>query len=322
MAGEETDDTERWAAAAAWSRRTHLDPIEAVLWRAERHPVQSATTCLVIDLDREPDWDRFANAVDWGVRLVRRLRQRVLEPALPTAPPVWVDDEHSALSYHLRRRTLGGQGTREDLLEAAAQFALRPFDRTRPLWETVLFTGLADGGAAYVLKIHHTLADGLGTVQLLRCCESRTRRHTTDKPTAPAPTPGPSPDPVGLARDGILHDLAATPDRAAAAARSAVRGVLSPRTALAQGLRSAASAARRLVATPPAPPSDLLAGRTDASGTTWRSARRPRGCARPRRAWAARSRTRSSRCWPAGSAGTTSCTGRAWRSCRSPYASP
>lgn len=265
MAPLDSGDTERWAAAAAWSRRTHLDPVETVLWRAERHPVQSATTCLLIDLDREPDWERFVSATDWGVHLVRRLRQRVLDPALPTAPPVWVDDPHFSLTYHVRRRTLGGDGTRADLLDAAAQFALRPFDRTRPLWEGVLFTGLEGGGAAYVLKIHHTLADGLGTVELLSLLQSRTRRHTSDKPTAPTPSAGLSPDSRSLATDGMVRDLVLMPERATAVARSLVSAAFSPRTATAQAMRYAASA-RRLVATPPAAPSPLMAAR---SGHEW-----------------------------------------------------
>jgi len=42
------------------------------------------------------------------------------------------------------------------LLEAAAQLAMSPFDRARPPWEAVLYEGLPDGRAAYVLKMHHS----------------------------------------------------------------------------------------------------------------------------------------------------------------------
>ena len=63
--------------------------MQTLLWRAERHPVQSSTSTVVIDLDRAPDWDRFVAATEWGTRLVRRLRQRVVEPVVPTAAPTW-----------------------------------------------------------------------------------------------------------------------------------------------------------------------------------------------------------------------------------------
>lgn len=264
MSTDETD-LERWAAAAAWSDRPELGPVESVMWRAERHPEQSATSCILIDLDREPDWERFAEATEWATRLVRRLRQRVLEPALPTTAPRWVDDEHFSLGYHLRRQSVGGSGSRHDLLKAAQLAALTPFDRTRPLWEAVLFTGLEGGGASYLLKIHHTLADGLGTVRLLSLLQSRTRRHTADKPTAPAPATAAPADPVALAREGVLRDVLALPARTGAAVRTGVFAARHPRTVLSEGVRYAASM-RRLLASAPADPSPLLA---DRDGRSW-----------------------------------------------------
>ena len=40
--------------------------MQTLLWRAERHPVQSSTSTVVIDLDRAPDWKRFVAATEWG----------------------------------------------------------------------------------------------------------------------------------------------------------------------------------------------------------------------------------------------------------------
>ena len=151
--------------------------MQTLLWRAERHPVQSSTTTVVIDLDRAPDWKRFVAATEWGTGLVRRLRQRVVDPVVPTAPPTWADDPTFDLAYHLRRERAD---SREEMLAAAAQVALRPFDRSRPLWEGVLFE--MPDSAAYVLKIHHALADPLGTVQLLSMLQSGRRAHTPRKP--------------------------------------------------------------------------------------------------------------------------------------------
>ena len=47
---------------------------------------------------------------------------------------------------------------------------MAPFDRARPLWEATLVEGLPDGRAAYLLKLHHSLADGKGLVQHRRPC--------------------------------------------------------------------------------------------------------------------------------------------------------
>ena len=41
-----------------------------------------------------------------------------------------------------------------------------PFDRERPLWEFTVVEGLADGRAALIQKIHHSLTDGVGAVEL------------------------------------------------------------------------------------------------------------------------------------------------------------
>ena len=57
---------------------------------------------------------------------------------------------------------------RDEVLELAALAAMSGFDRTRPLWEFTLVEGLEGGGAAVVMKMHHSLTDGIGGVQLAR----------------------------------------------------------------------------------------------------------------------------------------------------------
>jgi hypothetical protein len=59
-----------------------------------------------------------------------------------------------------------GEGTERDLLDLAARLAAQPFDRTRPLWEFHVIEGLADGRAAMVQKMHHTITDGEGGVRM------------------------------------------------------------------------------------------------------------------------------------------------------------
>ena len=89
MSDVSDEDVERWSGAAGWSTAPELTSMQTLLWRAERHPVQSSTSTVVIDLDRAPDWDRFVAATEWGTRLVRRLRQRVV-PGRPER----LDDGH------------------------------------------------------------------------------------------------------------------------------------------------------------------------------------------------------------------------------------
>ena len=45
--------------------------------------------------------------------------------------------------------------------------AMTAFDRARPLWEFTLVEQLEGGRAALVMKLHHSLTDGLGGMQLM-----------------------------------------------------------------------------------------------------------------------------------------------------------
>jgi WS/DGAT/MGAT family acyltransferase len=255
-----SDDLQRWGDAATWSTGSELTPMQTLLWRAERHPVQSSTSTVVVDLDRAPDWARFVAATEWGTRLVRRLRQRVVDPVVPTAPPTWADDPTFDLGYHLRRERAAD---RDEVLARAAQVALRPFDRSRPLWEAVLLEGAGEG-AAYVLKIHHALADPLGTVQLLSMLQSGKRSHTPRKPIADDAV-AVAADPVQLAVSGLQADLAALPEAAVTTLRNLGHAAARPQSAALSALRYAASV-RRLV-TRSAPASPELGPRTGRSWT-------------------------------------------------------
>ena len=253
------EDFERWGGAAAFGAAPELTPMQTLMWRAERHPVQSSTTTVIIDLDRAPDWKRFVAATEWGTGLVRRLRQRVVDPALPTAAPTWADDPTFDLGYHQRREQVA---SREEMLERAAQMALRPFDRSRPLWEGVLFEGVGEG-AAYVLKIHHALADPLGTVQLLSMLQSGKRAHTARKPLGEV-VAEPGVDPVDLAVTGLRTDVATLPEAAVTAVRTLSHAATRPQAVVGSALRYGASVRRLL--TQAARPSPELSPRT---GKKW-----------------------------------------------------
>jgi len=62
------------------------------------------------------------------------------------------------------------------------------FDRSRPLWEFTLLEGLVGGGAAFVAKLHHSLSDGIGGVQLAALVVDPTPdgAQPTGLPEAPA----------------------------------------------------------------------------------------------------------------------------------------
>ena len=48
----------------------------------------------------------------------------------------------------------------------AGAAATEAFDRSRPLWEFTLIEHLDGDRAALVMKLHHSLTDGIGGIQL------------------------------------------------------------------------------------------------------------------------------------------------------------
>src|SRR5258708_21942158 len=182
---------------AAWGGPADMSAWEALMWRAEADPRTRSTGVLLEVLDREPDWDRLIAAHDRVSQQIPRLRERAFDRLLPRFRPAWPPDPHSDLASHLQRVRLPGPGTMRQLLDLAQGILARPLDKARPPWEALLVEGLEDGRAGYLLKVHHSLSDGLGLVQLLSLAHSRTS-EPGDHQLAPPPAPRPPLTPAGL----------------------------------------------------------------------------------------------------------------------------
>ena len=97
---------------------------------------------------------------------VPRYRQRIKTVPGGLANPVWVDDTHFDMSYHVRRSALPRPGSDEQLEELVARIQPRPLDRSRPMWEVYLVEGLAEDRFAIITKTHHSLVDGISAVDI------------------------------------------------------------------------------------------------------------------------------------------------------------
>jgi len=106
-------------------------------------------------------FDDVRRVVEARIHLAPRLRKRVLSVPGSIARPVWTDDEHFDLDFHLRRSALPEPGGHEELSDAVGRILSRPLDRAKPLWELYVFEGLEKGRTAVLLKLHHALADGI-----------------------------------------------------------------------------------------------------------------------------------------------------------------
>ena len=144
-----------------------MSDADALMWTVEKDPTLRSTVVTVLTLDRSPDWDALVERVERGSRLIPRLRQRVVSPILRVGPPFWSADPNFDLSYHMRRVRAPEPGSFECVLDYARNAAMAGFDRARPLWEYTVVDGLEGGGAALVIKVHHSMTDGVGGMKLL-----------------------------------------------------------------------------------------------------------------------------------------------------------
>ena len=150
-----------------------------------------------------------ARLVGSKLHLMPRYRQRVHAVPLELGRPVWVDDPHFNLDYHVRHTALPPPGSDADLCGLMARLMSQPLDRNRPLWEEWFVENLPGGRWALISKVHHCMVDGIAGVGLLSVMLDADRDATL--PDAPAWHAAPEPSLPALLADawtGLAGDAA------------------------------------------------------------------------------------------------------------------
>ncbi len=104
---------------------------------------------------------------------------------------MWRENCDVDFDYHIRPWRLRRPGGRRELDEAIGQIASTPLDRARPLWEMYFVEGLANDRIAVVGKIHHALADGVASANLMARgmdLHAGTAGGAVRQPTRPPPS--------------------------------------------------------------------------------------------------------------------------------------
>jgi len=148
-----------------------LTPLDASFLYLERPAMHMHVAALsIFDPSTRPDGRlRFEDVEEVfasRLHLAPRFRHKVRTVPLNLALPVWVEDPHFDLDFHLRRAAVPSPGGRHELTGYVQRILSRPLDRSRPLWELYVLEGLEDGHVATLLKVHHAMIDGLAGVQL------------------------------------------------------------------------------------------------------------------------------------------------------------
>jgi diacylglycerol O-acyltransferase len=178
---------------------------DALAWNMEHDPGLRSTIIGITWLDSRPDFEVLSARLEQVTRVVPRFRQRPVRPSGVFTTPRWIDCDLD-LSLHLKRMESPHPHTAATVLEFARSEAMTEFEPSRPLWAATLVEGLEGDRAALVLKLHHSLTDGLGAVQL-----GMLLYETTPEPgpvgTAAAPHQEPEPSGTELTREAVTHSL-------------------------------------------------------------------------------------------------------------------
>ena len=134
-----------------------------------------------------------------------RYRQVVRFVPLGLARPLWVDDRHFNLDYHLRRTALPAPGGEAELRHLVARVMSQQLDRAKPLWEMWIVEGLDEGRWALISKFHHCMVDGVAGVDLLSVLLDQQRSPRA--PSEDAWTPEASPEGAELVVRAVAMSL-------------------------------------------------------------------------------------------------------------------
>ena len=109
---------------------------------------------------------RVREHVEGRLDSLPELRQVPHRAPTPGGRPVWVDDPSFDIEQHVLATSVPSPGREAELLATTELLIEGLLDRSRPLWEMWLLTGLAGRRWAVLLKVHHSVTDGLGMLRI------------------------------------------------------------------------------------------------------------------------------------------------------------
>jgi WS/DGAT/MGAT family acyltransferase len=146
------------------------------------------------------DFEEFKRFTESILHRIPRYRQKLKWIPIEERP-VWIDDVHFSIDYHVRHTSLPKPGSEEQLKTLAARIMEQQLDRDRPLWEIWVVEGLSYDRFAIITKIHHCMIDGSSGVDISQIL----MRTTPDRTIAEGPRYFPRPEPT---RRELLLDAA------------------------------------------------------------------------------------------------------------------
>jgi diacylglycerol O-acyltransferase len=170
-----------------------------------------------------PTHEEFREHIASRLHLVPRFRQKLRFVPFNQGRPVWVDDPHLNLDYHVRQTALPAPGSDEQLRNLAARIFSQQLDRSKPLWELWLVEGLSGDRFAVIGKSHHALVDGVSGVDITSVLFDLDPEPQGKPDRAPPWLASPEPTDLQLLSEA-LKERATSPKEIVRGVRHALRG--------------------------------------------------------------------------------------------------
>ena len=198
----------------------HMSPLDSMFLHVEDGITHMHIGSCAVFEGPAPGYDEIVALIAGKLPAIPRYRQKVRFVPGGLGRPVWVDDPHFNLDYHVRHSALPPPGSESDLNALMGRLMSQELDRHRPLWEAWMIEGLPDDQWAIISKVHHCMVDGVSGADLMATLLDPGR----DAPP-PAPdtwTPGPEPSDALLVAESVGR-LMTNPAEQVRAARSLLR---------------------------------------------------------------------------------------------------
>lgn len=142
--------------------RERISNVDTAWLRMDR-PTNLMQIVGVLLFEGQLDYERLRASVAHRMLGFRRFRQMAVADGIGY---VWQDDPDFNLDHHLHREVLPGAAGKAELEQFVADLASTPLNPNRPLWEMHL-VDTALGGQALVMRLHHSIADGIAMVGVI-----------------------------------------------------------------------------------------------------------------------------------------------------------
>lgn len=147
--------------------KNRLSTLDAAFLYLERKecPMNIGAACI---FESKLSYDDLLAHIESRLPLVPRYFQKLSSDPFNLAHPAWEFDKNFDLKNHIIKVEQKKTFDRKDLEELSGKIMSDLMDRNKPLWELYLVEDYEGNKSALVAKVHHSMADGISGVDLMK----------------------------------------------------------------------------------------------------------------------------------------------------------